>query len=56
MDLVNRSYVQLPGHRCIQHQESGLQSGVRSCIIPGQLKHLVQELNVCTVLCFGILH
>ena len=35
----------------INTQENGLQSGVRSCIIPGLPAHLVQELNVGTVVC-----
>ena len=36
----------LPG---IHAQETGWQSGVRSCIMPGMPTHLVQELNVGTV-------
>ena len=46
---MNQSYVQLCGHPCIHAQDTGWQSGVRSCITPGLLRHLVQELNVSTV-------
>ena len=37
------------GHLCIHAQKTGCQSGVWSCIMPGQPTHLVQELNVGTV-------
>ena len=37
------------GHPCIYAQETVLQSGVRSSILPGLPTHLVQELNVGTV-------
>ena len=33
----------------IHAQETGWQSGVRSCIMPRLPMHLVQELNTCTV-------
>ena len=33
----------------IHSQETGWRSGVRSCIMPGLLTHLVQELNIDTV-------
>ena len=35
-------------NRGIHTQENGLQSGVRSCIMPGLAAHYVQELNVGT--------
>ena len=34
--------------------ETGWQSGVRSCIIPGLPTHLVQELNASTVHCWEL--
>ena len=48
MKLANQSYVQLWGRPCIYDQETGWQSGVQSCILPGLPTHSVQELNVCT--------
>ena len=48
-NITNQSYFQLQGHTCIHIQETGLQSGVRLCIMPGLSRHLVQELNVGTV-------
>ena len=36
-------------YKVIHVQETGWKLGVRSCIMPGSPKHLVQELNVCTV-------
>ena len=47
--IMNQSYVQLRGSRCLHVQESGLRSVVRSCIMPGLPRNLVQELNVGTV-------
>ena len=47
--IANQSCVQLWGHPCIHAQETGWQSGARSCIMPGLPTHLVQELNVGTV-------
>ena len=49
--LANQSYVQLWGHQCIYAQETGWQSDVRSCIMPGLPTHLVQELYIGTVAC-----
>ena len=46
---MNQSYVQLCCHPCIHIQDTGWQSGVRSCITSGLPTHLVQELNVGTV-------
>ena len=47
--IKSENYVQLRGHPCIHAKETGLQSGVRSCIKPRLPTHLVQELNVNTV-------
>ena len=47
--MTNQSYVQLRVHPCIHIQETVFQWGVRLCIVPGLLMHLVQELNVGTV-------
>ena len=46
---MNQIYVQLSGHPCIHTQETGWQSGMRSCIMPGLPANLMQELNVVTV-------
>ena len=47
---ANQSYVQLWGHPFIHAQETGRESGVRSCILSWLPTHLVQELNggTCT--------
>ena len=37
------------GNPCINALKTGLQSGMRLCIMAGLPTHLVQELNVCTV-------
>ena len=42
-------YVQFGGNPCIHVYETGCQSGVRTCSMPGQPRHLVQKLNVGTV-------
>ena len=36
-------------HAAFIAKETGCQSGVRSCIMPGLSTHLVQELNIGTV-------
>ena len=46
---VYQSYFHFWGHLCLDDQETGGQSGVWSCIMPGMPMHLVQELNVGTV-------
>ena len=44
-----KNYFLLWGHACIFAQETGWQSGMRSCIMPGLPTHLMQELNGSTV-------
>ena len=44
------------GHPLTNEQETGWQSGMRSCIMLGLPTHLVQELNVGTVDWSGLLY
>ena len=50
--LFHQRYVQFWGNPCIHAYKTGCQLGIRSCIMPGLPKHLVQELNVGTVFLF----
>ena len=47
--LANNIYVQFGGNPCIQVHETWCQLGVWSCTMPGLPRHLLQELNVGTV-------
>ena len=49
-ESMRRSVVRLGICGRIHIQETGWQSGMRSCIMPGLSTHLVQELNADTVL------
>ena len=48
--VAGRSKLRSVVRSCIHAQETGWQSDVRSRIMPGLPTHLVQELNVCTVI------
>ena len=53
--LANQGYFQFWGYPWVYAQDTGWQSGVRSCIMPRLPTHLVQELYIGTVISFGML-
>ena len=46
--IACESKLSCEGIQCIRAQETGWQSGVRSCIMPGIQRYLVQELSIGT--------